>query len=135
MLKRFLEYYRPHRWMLAADMTASLFVSLIGLVYPIINNRMLNDWIPNRNLRMVVWFGVLLLVLYVLRFALRYFVQYYGHMIGVKMQAQMRRDMFRHLEKLPCSFYDEHETGKIMSRMTSDLFDVSELAHHGPETC
>ncbi len=133
MLKRFLEYYRPHRWMLAADMTASLFVSLIGLVYPIINNRMLNDWIPNRNLRMVVWFGVLLLVLYVLRFALRYFVQYYGHMIGVKMQAQMRRDMFRHLEKLPCSFYDEHETGKIMSRMTSDLFDVSELAHHGPE--
>ena len=133
MLKRFLEYYRPHRWMLAADMTASLFVSLIGLVYPMINNRMLNDWIPNRNLRMVVWFGVLLLVLYVLRFALRYFVQYYGHMIGVKMQAQMRRDMFRHLEKLPCSFYDEHETGKIMSRMTSDLFDVSELAHHGPE--
>ena len=133
MLKRFLEYYRPHRWMLAADMTASLFVSLIGLVYPIINNRMLNDWIPNRNLRMVVWFGMLLLVLYVLRFALRYFVQYYGHMIGVKMQAQMRRDMFRHLEKLPCSFYDEHETGKIMSRMTSDLFDVSELAHHGPE--
>lgn len=64
---------------------------------------------------------------------LKYFVQYYGHVIGVKMQAQMRKDMFTHLEKLPYSYYDEHETGKIMSRMTNDLQNVSELAHHGPE--
>lgn len=133
MLKRFLVYYKPHRRMLAADMLASLLVSLIGLLYPVINNRMLNQYIPDHNLRMVIWGGVLLMVLYVVRYGLRYFVQYYGHMIGVKMQAQMRRDMFGHLQKLPCSYYDEHETGKIMSRMTNDLFDVSELAHHGPE--
>lgn len=133
MLKRFIAYYKPHRWMLTADMLASLLVSLIGLMYPILTNRMLNDFIPNRNLRLVVYFGVLLLGLYVVRMLLRYFVQYYGHIIGLKMQAQMRRDMFNHLEKLPCSYYDDHETGKIMSRMTNDLFDVSELAHHGPE--
>ena len=64
---------------------------------------------------------------------LNYFIQYQGHMMGVKMQAQMRRDMFEHLEKLPYKFYDDHETGKIMSRMTNDLMDISELAHHGPE--
>lgn len=133
MLKRFIYYYKPHKKMLAADMLASLLVSVIGLIYPIINNKMLNDFIPNGKLRAVVWCGVALLCLYTVRFGLRYFVQYYGHMIGVKMQAQMRRDMFGHLQKLPCAYYDEHETGKIMSRMTNDLFDVSELAHHGPE--
>ena len=133
MFRRFLYYYAPHKALLAADMTASLIVSAIGLVYPVINNRMLNQYIPDRNMRMVVIGGVLLLVLYLVRYGLRYFVQYYGHMIGVGMQAQMRRDMFNHLEKLPVSFYDDHETGKIMSRMTNDLFDLSELAHHGPE--
>ncbi len=133
MLKRFLYYYKPHRWMLTLDMAASLVISLIGLVYPIINNRMLNEFIPNHMLRQVVLCGVLLLCLYLVRYGLRYFVQYYGHVIGVRMQAQMRRDMFSHLQRLPVSYYDEHETGKIMSRMTSDLFEVSELAHHGPE--
>ena len=77
--------------------------------------------------------GMGLLVLYIIRMLLNYFIQYYGHVMGVKMQAQMRSDMFEHLEKLPYSFYDNHETGKIMSRMTNDLMDISELAHHGPE--
>ncbi|MBO4501807.1 MAG: ABC transporter ATP-binding protein [Clostridia bacterium] len=133
MLKRFIAYYKPHRKMFILDMTASMFISLIGMVYPIVTNRMLKDLIPNRNYRMIVIAGVIVLFLYIARLLLRYFVQYYGHMIGVGMQAQMRRDLFAHLQTLPFSFYDEHETGKIMSRMTSDLFDVSELAHHGPE--
>ena len=133
MLKRFVAYYRPYKLMFFLDMAASFFISLIGMVYPIISRTMLNDLIPNRNLRMVVCFGIALLVLYIIRMLLRYFVQYQGHMIGVNMQADMRRDMFRHLEKLPYSFYDEHETGRIRSRMTNDLMDLSELAHHGPE--
>lgn len=133
MLKRFLAYYRPHRKMLTLDMSASILISLIGMVYPIVTNRMLNDLIPNRNYRGIVIAGLAVLLLYVFRLLLRYFVQYYGHMIGVGMQAEMRRDLFRHLQRLPFSFYDENETGKIMTRMTSDLFDVSELAHHGPE--
>ncbi len=133
MLKRFLAYYNPHKKMLALDMLASLLISVIGMVYPMITKRMLNDLIPNQNIRMLVWFGILLMVLYILRMYLRYFVQYYGHVIGVKMQAQMRSDMFRQLQRLPYAYYDDHETGKIMSRMTNDLMDVSELAHHGPE--
>ena len=133
LLKRFLVYYRPHYAMLALDMLAALLISAIGMTYPIVTNRMLNDLIPNRNVKMIVIAGALVLVLYLLRYALRYFVQYYGHVIGVRMQAHMRADMFRHLQKLPYSYYDGEETGKIMSRMTNDLMNVSELAHHGPE--
>ena len=133
MLKRFLSYYKPHRVMFFFDMLASLTVASIGIFYPIITRSMLNDFIPNREYRDIIFFGSLLLVLYALRSALDYFIQYQGHVIGVKMQAQMRSDMFNHLEKLPYSFYDGNETGKIMSRMTNDLWEVSELAHHGPE--
>ena len=133
LLKRFMVYYRPHRKLFYADMAATMMLSLIGIVYPIVTRTMLNDLIPNRNYRMVVIFGLVLLGLYSLKMLLNYFVQYYGHVMGVKMQAQMRSDMFSRLESLPFSFYDNHETGKIMSRMTNDLMDISELAHHGPE--
>lgn len=133
MLKRFIAYYKPHKFMFAMDMLASLMISVIGMVYPIVTRRMLNDLIPNKKSRAVVFAGLIVLGLYVLRLLLRYFVQYYGHMVGTAMQAQMRRDMFAHLERLPFSFYDDNETGKIMTRLTSDLFDICELAHHGPE--
>lgn len=133
MLKRFISYYKPHRLIFSLDMLASLAVALIGIIYPIVTRKMLNDLIPNKNYRMIVLAGILLLAIYAIRMLLNYFIQYYGHVMGVRMQAQMRSDMFRHLEKLPYSFYDNNETGKIMSRMTSDLMDISELAHHGPE--
>ena len=133
MLKRFIKYYGPHKKMFALDMIASFFISVIGMCYPIITREMLNNFIPNKEVNMIIVCGVGLFVLYFLRMLLRYFVQYYGHVIGVKMQAAMRSDMFKKLQTLPFSYYDEHETGKIMSRMTNDLMDVSELAHHGPE--
>ena len=133
LLRRFIAYYRPHKKLFSMDMTAALLVAAIGIVYPIITRTMLNTLIPERNYRMIIIFGVTLLVLYVLKMLLNYFIQYQGHMMGVYMQSRMRTDMFAHLETLPYSFYDTHETGKIMSRMTNDLFEVSELAHHGPE--
>ena len=133
MLKRFLQYYKPHKKMLTLDLLASLLISIIGMVYPVVTNKMLNDYIPNKLYGTVVIAGVTVLALYVVRMLLRYFVQYYGHMIGVRMQSQMRLDLFTHLQKLPYSFYDNHETGRIMTRITSDLFEICELAHHGPE--
>ncbi len=133
MIKRFLKYYSFHKKLFILDMAASLLVSLVGIVYPIITRTLLNDLFPNRNYRMIAIFGVLLFLLYLIKMLLNYFIQYKGHVMGVKMQAQMRSDMFAHLEKLPFSFYDEEETGKIMSRMTNDLMNVTELAHHGPE--
>ena len=133
MLKRFIRYYRPHKKMLLLDMLAALLISVIGMVYPIVTNKMLNEYIPQKQYTVIVIAGAAVLVLYVIRMLLRYFVQYYGHIIGVKMQSQMRQDLFAHLQKLPFSFYDNNETGRIMTRITSDLFEVCELAHHGPE--
>ena len=139
MFKKFVSYYGPHKKMFILDMLASLLVSVIGLCYPIITKKMLNEWVENPEKgieaqpNLIIIFGVVVLVLYFLRYLLRYFVQYQGHMIGVYMQAQMRIDLFNKLQKLPYTYFDNHETGKIMSRMTNDLMDVSELAHHGPE--
>jgi len=133
MLKRFISYYKPHKWMFFWDMVASLVISVIGMVYPIITRVMLNDYIPERKLNMIIYSSAAVLILYIIRLLLRYFVQYYGHMIGTGMQTTMRRELFDHLQRLPFSYFDEHETGQIMTRLTSDLFEVSELAHHGPE--
>ena len=133
LVKRFIAYYRPHKLLFGADMAASLFISLLGMVYPVMTNRLLNDFIPNRAYRSILIAGSVVLLLYLVRMLLRYFVQYQGHMVGTYMQAQMRRELFAHLERLPFSFFDDHETGAIMTRMTNDLFEVSELAHHGPE--
>ena len=133
MLKRFISYYKPHKKLFFFDMLASLFVALIGMLYPILTRTVWQEYVPERNIKMIVIYSIILLILYFVRMMLRFFVQYQGHVMGVKMQAQMRSDMFAHLEELPYSYYDENETGKIMSRMTNDLQNVSELAHHGPE--
>lgn len=133
MLKRFLSYYKPHKKIFALDMSASFLISVIGIIYPIITRNMLNNFIPNKQFRLIIFSGIALITIYFIRMLLMYFIQYQGHMMGVRMQAQMRSDMFIHLQKLPYKFYDDNETGKIMSRMTNDLMMVSELAHHGPE--
>ena len=133
MIKRFISYYKPHKKLLALDMLAALLISIINMVYPIVTRNMLNIYIPEKQYTTIVIAGVVVLALYVLRLFMRYFVQYYGHMIGVRMQSQMRIDLFNHLQKLPLKFFDNNETGRIMTRITSDLFEVCELAHHGPE--
>ncbi len=133
MLKRFLSYYKPHKKIFILDMLAALTMSVIGIFYPMITRELLNDFMPNKKYAEIIICGSLLLLVYLMRMGLSYFVQYQGHMMGVKMQEKMRSDLFAHIEKLPISFFDNNETGKIMTRMTSDLFDIVELAHHGPE--
>lgn len=133
MLKRFIRYYKPHKRLFLLDMAAAFLIALCNLFYPVITRNMLNDYIPNQNIQLLLVFAGVLLFIYLIKMLLNYFVQYYGHLVGVYMQADMRRDIFRRLQKLPFSYYDEHETGHIMSRMINDLMDISELAHHGPE--
>lgn len=133
MFKRFVSYYKPHKTLFFFDMLASFLVAFLGIVYPIVTRLMLGDLIPNQKWNKIITFGAILLILYFIRMLLNFFIQYYGHVMGIRMQAQMRRDLFHHLEKLPFSFFDGNETGKIMSRLTNDLKDVTELAHHGPE--
>ncbi len=133
MLKRFISYYKPHKLLFFSDMLASFLVATIGIFYPVVTRNMLNDLIPNQKWKEIIFFGSMLLLLYLIRMLLMFFIQYKGHIMGVRMQAQMRSDLFSHLEKLPFSYFDANETGKIMSRMTSDLQEITELAHHGPE--
>ena len=133
MFKRFIHYYKNHKLILFLDMTAAFLIAITGVAYPVISRMMLNEWIPNNDLNLIIIGGVSLVGVYLIRMGLRYFVQYYGHVMGVHMQGEMRTDLFNKLQTLPYSYFDNHETGVIMSTMTNDLFDISELAHHGPE--
>ncbi|MBO5655140.1 MAG: ABC transporter ATP-binding protein, partial [Clostridia bacterium] len=133
LLKKFVKYYKPHKVTFAIDMICSFFFSVVGLLYPMITQKILDEYIPNGMIKEILILSSVLLAVYFIRAGLNYYINYYGHEMGVKMQATMRSDLFRHLEKLPYSFYDNTETGQLMSRMTNDLFNVSELAHHGPE--
>ena len=133
LLKRFISYYKPHKKLLILDMIAALLISVTGMVYPILTNKVLAEYFPAGDYPAIIISGVSILGIYVIRMLLNYFVQCYGHVIGVRMQSQMRKDLFAHLQRLPYKFYDNNETGRIMTRLTSDLFEVCELAHHGPE--
>ena len=133
MLKRFCSYYKPHLKVFTADMIAAFLLSVCTMIYPLITRQMLIDFIPNREVKLLVTWAAILLGIYIVKYFLNYFVTYYGHVMGVRMQATMRRDVFSHLETLPLSYFDDNKTGTIMSRIINDLMDVSELAHHGPE--
>ena len=133
MIKRFIAYYKPHRVLFIIDMLCSVIIALCDLIYPIIAKNIINVYVPARALNAILYAALLLTFIYLLKYALNYYVCYWGHVVGVRMQADMRRDLFAHLEKLPFSFFDETKSGTLMSRLISDLFEVSELAHHGPE--
>ena len=133
MFKRFVHYYHNHKLILTLDMIAAFLIAVTGIGYPILTRIMLNTWIPEGEIKYIIIGGASLVGIYVIRMFLRYFVQYYDHVMCVRMQTEMRTDLFNKLQKLPYSYFDNHETGVIMSTMTNDLFDISELAHHGPE--
>ena len=133
MFKRFIHYYKNHKLIFTLDMLAAFLIAVTGIGYPIITRIMLNDWIPAGEINLIIIGGLSLVGIYLIRMGLRFFVQYYGHVMGVRMQGEMRTDLFNKLQKLPYSYFDTHETGVIMSTMTNDLFEISELAHHGPE--
>ena len=133
MLKEFIKYYKPYKLLFISDMLASFLISLSAMVYPIITRNMLNDFIPNSKYNLIIKFGIILLVIYIIRALLKYFVQFYGHVMGVRIQSDMRKELFRKIQRLPYSYFDNHETGAIMSNLTNDIFEISELAHHGPE--
>lgn len=133
MINQFAKYYKPHLRLFLLDMFCALIVACCDLFYPIIAKNIINDYVPNRNIRLFIIWAMVLLIIYILKSVLNYVIQYWGHIVGVRIQGDMRRQLFQHLQKLPFSFFDEHKTGSIMSRMINDLFEVSELAHHGPE--
>ena len=133
MLKKFISYYAPYKKLFFMDLSAAFLVALIDLVYPLITRNIINDVVPNKNIRMLIIFSLVLFFIFSVKAGLNYFMQYYGHVVGVRMQGDMRRKVFTHLQKLPNKYFSDNKTGSIMSRIVNDLMEVSELAHHGPE--
>lgn len=132
-LKYFFSFYKPHWKLFVFDLSCAFIVAGCNLFYPTIARNIINIYVPRKELDLIfIWSGILLAV-YILKLILNYCLQYWGHIVGVRIQGDMRKTMFKKLEKLPYSYYDETKTGTIMSRIINDLMDISELAHHGPE--
>ena len=132
-LQIFLSYFAAHKRLFALDIGCAVCIALIDLSFPLVTRQALYDFLPNEKFR--VFFTVMLVAaaFYVLRAGLNYIVCYYGHTFGIRVEADIRRDLFRHLQEMSFDFYDNNRTGQLMSRLTSDLFELTELAHHGPE--
>lgn len=133
MLKRFAEYYKPHKFLFFIDMFFALLISIFDLIFPMFTRKMVNEIIPNGQMGLLVKWSIVMMFLFVLRYISRYIVAYWGHVLGVRIEHDMREDIFTHLQTLPFSYYDNTRTGHIMSRIVNDLRDITELAHHGPE--
>ena len=140
-IKRFARYYRPHLGLFLLDIGCASLVSAVDVGFPLLTNYIMKQLFPQFEQsgpvpHLVTLFIVLMVALlaaYLLRTAMLYIVNYWGHLLGVRIEADMRSDIFSHIQTLPFSFYDKIRTGKLLSRATTDLFDISELAHHGPE--
>lgn len=133
MLKEFIKYYKPYNKLFILDLLAAFLFALCDLIYPMITRNVMDEVIPNKDLRLLTTFGIVLILIFILKAGLNYFMQYWGHVVGVRMQGDMRNYVFTHLQKLPNSYFDNNKTGVTMSRIVNDLMEVSELAHHGPE--
>ncbi|KAF5075485.1 putative multidrug export ATP-binding/permease protein [anaerobic digester metagenome] len=136
LFQKFTKYYKPYRFLFYMDLFCALIVSAIDLSFPLILN-ILNRGVflgvGQNIIKTIGVVGVLLLCMYVVRYFAQYFITSWGHIMGARMESDMRQDLFSHLQKLSFSYYDKNNTGDMMSRIVSDLFDISELAHHGPE--
>lgn len=132
-LREFASFYRPHLGLFTLDMFCALLIALVDILFPVVTRRVLYDYIPNQAVRTFTLVMLLMLLAYGVRLAAQWIVAYLGHLMGVYIEADMRAAIFAHMQTLGFSFYDKNRTGLLMSRVTTDLFDITELAHHGPE--
>ena len=129
----FLSYFKNHKKLFLLDVTCACLIAAIDLAFPLVTRKALNEMLPGQMYKTFFIVMAAMVLCYVLRSALNYIVALYGHMFGVRVEADIRKDLFRHMQTLSFDFYDNNRTGKLMSRLTSDLFELVELAHHGPE--
>ena len=133
LLGIFVSYFRPHMKLFLMDMVCALTISIIDLSFPFVSRICMNELIPESRYTAFFTVIAILLLAYLLRSVMQYIVCYWGHTFGVLVEADIRKDLFTHLQTLSFGFYDKNRTGHLMSRMTAELFDITELAHHGPE--
>ncbi|MGQ4666380.1 ABC transporter ATP-binding protein [Metabacillus halosaccharovorans] len=133
MLKRFFSYYIPHKKLFIFDFSSAIIVALLELAFPLAVQWFIDSLLPTENWSAIVSVSITLLVLYIFSTFLQYIVNYWGHKLGINIETDMRKQLFQHVQKQSFKFFDNTKTGNIMSRITNDLMDIGELAHHGPE--
>ncbi len=133
MFRRFFSYYRPYKSLFILDFTCAIIAGILELAFPIAVNQVIDRIMPQSNFRTILLACLGLLIFYLINTGLQYIVVYFGHNLGVNIETDMRRELFNHLQHQSFEYYDEQQTGKLLSRLTTDLFEISEVAHHGPE--
>ena len=133
MIRKFIKYYKPHMGLFTLDMICAIVVALCNLYYPTLARKIINEYSLEESYTPIIIGALVLLGIYIIKCIGTYIMGYYGHVVGVRMQKDMRRDLFDKYQRLPFSYFDDHKTGDLLSRLTGDLQNVSELAHHGPE--
>lgn len=133
MLRRFFEYYRPYKWLFIIDFTCAIIAALLELVFPLAINKVIDELLPNGNWKIILYACIILLSIYLVSAFLNFVVTYWGHKLGISIESDMRKKLFDRVQKLSFRFFDNNKTGHLVSRMTNDLMDIGEIAHHGPE--
>ena len=133
MIKKFFSYYRPHRRLFIIDFSSAIIVAILELAFPLAVQWFIDELLPTREWDTIVTVSVLLLAIYLISTVLQYIVSYLGHKLGINIETDMREQLFTHVQRQSFRFFDNTKTGHVMSRITNDLFDIGELAHHGPE--
>ena len=128
-----LSYFKPHRGLFILDLVCATVVALIDLAFPLVTRRSMYDLLPNQQYQTFFLVMAAMMAAFLVRALLYYVIAYWGHTFGILVEADIRRDLFTHVQELDVSFFDHNRTGQLMSRLTSDLFEITELAHHGPE--
>ena len=133
MIKKFFSYYRPHKRLFMIDFTSAIIVAILELAFPLAVQWFIDELLPSGEWDSIVTVSVLLLAVYLISTVLQYIVSYLGHKLGINIETDMREQLFTHVQRQSFRFFDNTKTGHVMSRITNDLFDIGELAHHGPE--
>ncbi|GIO96858.1 multidrug ABC transporter ATP-binding protein [Paenibacillus lautus] len=133
MIRKFFSYYRPYKGLFILDFTCAVIAGLLELAFPLAVSKFIDDLLPSQDWPLILIACIVLLSIYALNTALQYIVTYWGHMLGINIETDMREKMFSHIQKLSFRFFDNNKTGHLMGRITNDLNDVGEVAHHGPE--
>lgn len=133
MIRRFFSYYKPHKRLFIVDFSAAMIVAILELAFPLAVQWFIDDLLMGDDWNIILTVGALLLVVYIVSTLLQYVVTYFGHKLGVNIETDMRNELFHHVQKQSFRFFDNTKTGHMISRITTDLFDLGELAHHGPE--
>ncbi|MGE1013526.1 ABC transporter ATP-binding protein [Bacillus wiedmannii] len=133
MLRKFFSYYKPYKGLFILDFSCAVVAGLLELGFPLIVNQFIDKLLPGQNWTLILWACFGLLAVYILNAGLQYVVTYWGHMLGVNIETDMRQKLFDHIQKLSFRFFDNNKTGHLISRLTNDLMEIGEIAHHGPE--